>query len=238
MSSAPQGRTHPLYPTPLAAWTRLREGNARFVAGTPEHPNQDAARRTALTEAQAPFVTLFGCSDSRVAAEMIFDVGLGEMFVVRTAGQVTDGVAIGSLEYGVEALGTPLLIVLGHDSCGAITEAIRSFDTGQTPDGFITDIVARLLPAVVHARANGREGIQGTVAQNTIDTCHRLPQRSAILRRALAEGRLVILGLTYQLDDGRIDLVSRLGAEVDENGSPRETADEYRERAGLSARAR
>ncbi|WP_286957034.1 carbonic anhydrase [Brevibacterium sp. UBA7493] len=200
------------YNSPAAAFLRLMDGNERFVAGTPQHPNQDAVRREDLKTAQAPFATLFGCSDSRVAAEMIFDVGLGDMFVVRTAGQVTDSVTLGSLEYGVEVLGTPLLVVLGHDNCGAITATIESFDSGQTPDGFISDVVARLLPAVVHARAAGRTDVNSTVAQNTVDTVKRLYQRSTILRTAVEEGRLVMLGLTYHLADGRVKVVSRMGS--------------------------
>ena len=98
--------------TPADALQAIHEGNERFVAGTPLHPNQGADRRSALANTQEPFVALFGCSDSRVAAEMIFDVGLGEMFVIRTAGQVTDGVVLGTLEYAVDLLNTPLLVVL------------------------------------------------------------------------------------------------------------------------------
>ncbi|GAA4395337.1 carbonic anhydrase, partial [uncultured Brevibacterium sp.] len=198
--------------TPSEVYRRLMDGNQRFVDGTPAHPNQDASRREALTAAQAPFATLFGCADSRVAAEMIFDVGLGEMFVVRTAGQVADSVTIGSLEYGVEVLGTPLLIVLGHDSCGAITAALNSFATGDMPEGFISDVVSKLLPSVVRATGAGRGDVQGTVVQNTIDTVRRLPQRSAILRQAVEDGRLVIAGLTYRLADGRVNLVAKLDA--------------------------
>lgn len=196
--------------TPREAFDRLMAGNRRFVEDTPAHPNQDSARREALASSQAPFATLFGCADSRVAAEMIFDVGLGEMFVVRTAGQVTDSVTIGSLEYGVAVLRTPLLIVLGHDSCGAITAGKEAFDAGEMPAGFIADVVAGLLPSVVRARGAGRGDINGTVAQNTIDTVHQLPQRSGILRAAVDEGRLTILGLTYQLSDGQVNVVARL----------------------------
>ncbi|GAA4285169.1 carbonic anhydrase [Brevibacterium daeguense] len=199
------------YSTPASALVRLFEGNRRFVADTPQHPNQDSSRRRALASSQAPFATLFGCSDSRVAAEMIFDVGLGEMFVVRTAGQVTDSVTIGTLEYGVEVLGTPLLVVLGHDSCGAITAAVESFGSGDVPEGFIADVVSGIYPSVVRARGAGRGDVNGTVAQNTIDTVHRLPQRSAILSRALEERRLVILGLTYHLSDGQVNVVAELG---------------------------
>ena len=206
--------------TPEEAINAVFEGNERFVNGTPMHPNQGVGRRNALANTQEPFVSLFGCSDSRVAAEMIFDVGLGEMFVIRTAGQVTDGVVLGTLEYAVDLLNTPLLIVLGHDSCGAVTAAHESFESGDTPGGYIDDLVARIMPSVAHARAQGREGIPGAVTQNTIDTVNRIPQRSPLIKRALREGRLEILGLTYRLADGRVNTVAHLGPIVDPDGNP------------------
>lgn len=204
------------FPTPAGAYSRLLEGNERFVGDVPEHPNQDTSRRQSLATSQAPFATLFGCADSRVAAEMIFDVGLGEMFVVRTAGQVTDAVTIGSLEYGVEVLGTPLLIVLGHDSCGAVTAAVDSFTTGNTPGGFIADVVAQLLPSVVRAQAKGIHDVTGTVEQNTVDTVELLYNRSRILRDAVDSGRLVMLGMTYHLEDGRVKVVAQRPHEAGE----------------------
>ncbi|WP_166971077.1 carbonic anhydrase [Brevibacterium atlanticum] len=196
---------------PNNAWNRLLEGNRRFVNDEPEHPNQDTARREAVTGDQDPFVTLFGCSDSRVAAEMIFDVGLGDMFVVRNAGQVVDPVTLGSLEYGVEMLGTPLLVVLGHDSCGAVTAAYNAYDTGETPPGFISDVVARILPTVARARKNDRTTVNQTVVQNTIDTVDKIMQLSSLIARAVDEGRLIIVGLTYQLHDGRTTVVAQYG---------------------------
>lgn len=204
--------------SPDQALTRLLEGNERFVNNSPGHPNQDAARKHELTTGQQPFATLFGCADSRVAAEMIFDVGLGDMFVVRTAGQVTDAVTIGSLEYGAVSLGTPLLIVLGHDSCGAVTAAIDSYDAGTTPEGFVADIVARLLPTVVESRKAGRPGVNETVAQNTINTAHQLYQRSPLLARAVHAGSLVIVGMTYRLDNGKVNIVTRIDADTAETG--------------------
>lgn len=200
---------------PNEAWKRLLEGNHRFVDDAPKHPNQDTARREALSNTQKPFVTLFGCSDSRVAAEMIFDVGLGDMFVVRNAGQVVDPVTLGSLEYGVEILGTPLLVVLGHDSCGAVTAAYDSYDSGETPPGFISDVVARILPTVARARKNNRTTVNETVAQNTMDTVEKIMQLSAIISRAVTEGRLIIVGLTYQLHDGHTTVVAQYGGDED-----------------------
>ena len=198
---------------PNQAWKRLLEGNQRFVDDVPQHPNQDTARRESLSGSQTPFVTLFGCSDSRVAAEMIFDVGLGDMFVVRNAGQVVDPVTLGSLEYGVEMLGTPLLVVLGHDSCGAVTAAYNAYDSGETPPGFISDVVARILPTVARARKNGRTTVNETVGQNTMDTVDKIMQLSTIIKTAVDDGRLIIVGLTYQLHDGRTTVVAQYGGD-------------------------
>ena len=110
--------------TPVQAWQEMQEGNRRFVAGTPAHPHQDVEKRHELADGQAPIATLFGCSDSRLAAEIIFDAGLGDLFVVRNAGQVIGESIVASLEYAVEILRVPLIVVLAHDSCGAVRAAI------------------------------------------------------------------------------------------------------------------
>ena len=199
------------FDTPQAAFDRLLAGNQRFVDDQPTQRNVDSSRRRQLTQSQLPYSVLFGCADSRVAAELIFDVGLGDMFVVRTAGHVFDTVSLGSIEYGVEVLGVPLVIVLGHDSCGAITAARQAFDTGDFPEGFISDLVARLLPSVAHANAAGYTDVNSTVAQNTIDTVNRLYDRSQIIKTAVDEGRTAVVGLTYQLKDGRVHVVAHHG---------------------------
>src|SRR4051812_33272299 len=120
-------------PTPRDAFELLMAGNQRFVSGTPQHPNQDAIRRTEIAPSQQPFAVLFGCSDSRLAAEIIFDRGLGDLFVVRTAGHVAGAEVLGSVEYGVSVLDAPLVVVLGHDSCGAIAAARAAADGGMVP---------------------------------------------------------------------------------------------------------
>src|SRR5690606_9148987 len=116
--------------TPAKAWREMVRGNGRFIAGEPRHPRQDVERRGELIGNQAPHAALFGCSDSRLAAEIIFDKGLGDLFVVRNAGQVISDSVLGSLEYAVEILGVPLIVVLGHDECGAVAAAIEC----QAPD--------------------------------------------------------------------------------------------------------
>jgi hypothetical protein len=134
----------------------LLAGNRRFVAGTPEHPNQDAARRSEVAPAQRPFAVVFGCSDSRLAAEIIFDRGLGDLFVVRTAGHVIGPEVLGSIEYGVSVLGCCLVVVLGHDSCGAVAAARAAVADGTTARGYVRDVIERVMPSVLTARAAGR----------------------------------------------------------------------------------
>ena len=113
------------FTTPDEAWASMVAGNARFVAGEPQHPHQDVERRNSVAAGQTPRAALFGCADSRLAAEIIFDLGLGDLFVVRNAGQVAGDSIVGSLEYAVEVLKVPLIVVLGHDSCGAVGAAIE-----------------------------------------------------------------------------------------------------------------
>src|SRR5215831_11928341 len=139
-------------PTPRDAFELLMAGNQRFVSGTPEHPNQDAIRRTEIAPSQQPFAVLFGCSDSRLAAEIIFDRGLGDLFVVRTAGHVVGPEVLGSIEYAVATLDTPLIAVLGHDSCGAIAATLAALRHGDPPAGFMRDVVERVLLSVLAVR--------------------------------------------------------------------------------------
>ena len=121
--------------TPVTAWKALKEGNERFVAGKPQHPSQGIEHRASLAAAQTPNAVVFGCADSRVAAEIIFDQGLGDMTVVRTAGHVMGSAVLGSIEYAVTVLRVPLIVVLGHDSCGAVKATCRRSTTAWCPAG-------------------------------------------------------------------------------------------------------
>ncbi|MER8102831.1 carbonic anhydrase [Kitasatospora sp. NPDC094016] len=196
---------------PDQAMRVLMEGNARFVAGSPEHPNQDAGRRAALAPAQRPFAVLFGCSDSRLAAEIIFDRGLGDLFVVRTAGHVTGAEALGSIEYGVSVLECPLVVVLGHDSCGAVGAAMEALDQGRLPGGFVRDVVERVTPSVVSARAAGIEDPDGIVDEHIRQTVDLLLERSQLLAAKVAEGSAAVVGLSYRLRDGQARTVAARG---------------------------
>lgn len=190
----------------------LAEGNARFVAGTSEHPNQDSTRRQSLAEGQNPFAVIFGCSDSRLAAEIIFDLGLGDTFVVRTAGQVLGDASLGSLEYSVDALDVPLVVVLGHDSCGAVTAARDSYESGEMPRGFVRELAEDIMPAVIEVqRASEAAGETATVNDmvrvNTRQTAAKMIDQSKIISRAVEEGRTAVVGLFYHLRDGQAELV-------------------------------
>ncbi|MFF5858620.1 carbonic anhydrase [Streptomyces sp. NPDC012751] len=203
---------HP--PSPRDAFELLMAGNQRFVTGAPEHPNQDAARRTETAPSQKPFAVLFGCSDSRLAAEIIFDRGLGDLFVVRTAGHVAGTEVLGSIEFGVSVLNAPLVVVLGHDSCGAVAAACSALNDGQTPRGFVRDVVERVTPSVLAARAAGRESAEEILAEHIEHTVDLLLERSRVLADAVAEGRLGVVGLSYRLADGSAQLVAARGIDA------------------------
>ncbi|MEC4575776.1 carbonic anhydrase [Streptomyces virginiae] len=201
-------------PTPRDAFELLMAGNQRFVSGASEHPNQDAARRAETAPSQQPFAVLFGCSDSRLAAEIIFDRGLGDLFVVRTAGHVAGAEVLGSIEFGVSVLEAPLVVVLGHDSCGAVAAACSALENGQTPGGFVRDVVERVTPSVLAARAAGRETADEILAEHIEHTVDLLLERSRVLAERVADGRLGIVGLSYRLADGSAQLVAARGLDA------------------------
>jgi carbonic anhydrase len=197
--------------SPVTAWKALKEGNERFVAGTPAHPSQSIADRTRLATGQKPTAVVFGCADSRVAAEIIFDQGLGDMFVVRTAGHVIDSAVLGSIEYAIEVLDVPLIAVLGHDSCGAVKATLEALDTGVMPGGFVRDIVERITPSVMQGRHAGLTRVDEFEERHVNDTAVQLRLRSSPVASGVAAGTLAIVGLTYHLADGRVVLRDHLG---------------------------
>ncbi|MFD6449755.1 carbonic anhydrase, partial [Nocardia sp. NPDC060220] len=193
------------------AWKSLREGNERFVNDTLQHPSQGAADRAKLVKGQNPHAILFGCGDSRVAAELIFDQGLGDMFVVRTAGHVVDSSVLGSIEYGVEVLNVPLIVVLGHDSCGAVKATIDALDGGEVPGGFIRSVVERVTPSILVGRREGLTSLDDLEARHVVETSKLLMQRSMIISQRVATGQCAIASVTYKLEDGRVHLRRTVG---------------------------
>lgn len=192
---------------PAEAWQRLQEGNQRYVSGWRLHPRQGADRRAELTQGQQPFAVVLTCSDSRVPPEIIFDQGLGDLFVVRVAGNVVDEAVLASLEYAVAHLHTPLVLVLGHTRCGAISAALA----GGPPEGHLPALMTLLEPAVAALRA--RSGM----SDETVDQAARLnAQRMAeqlraaqpILAPRVHAGTLQIVAACYHLDNGEVELLA------------------------------
>ncbi|WP_233153366.1 carbonic anhydrase [Kineosporia sp. R_H_3] len=202
--------------TPRDAFAALLAGNRRFVDGSPEHPNQDLGRRQqTAVQGQHPFAAVFGCMDSRVAAEIVFDRGLGDLAVVRTAGHVVDGGVLGSLEFGVTVMGIPLVVVLGHDSCGAIRATLETHRTGIYPGGYVRDIVERVTPSLVTGRQHG-DALEDTdpdalTEDHTRHTVQLIVERSAAIAERVASGQVGVVGVVYRLDEGRVRLVEALG---------------------------
>lgn len=197
--------------SPVTAWKALKEGNERFVAGRPEHPSQSIEHRASLAAEQRPTAVVFGCADSRVAAEIIFDQGLGDMFVVRTAGHVIDSAVLGSIEYAVSVLNVPLIAVLGHDSCGAVKATLNALDDGAVPGGYVRDVVERVTPSILVGRREGLTRVDEFEARHVIETGTQLLARSTAIAERVADGTLAIVGLTYHLADGKVALREHLG---------------------------
>jgi carbonic anhydrase len=197
--------------SPVTAWKALKEGNDRFVAGEPLHPSQSIQDRARLAAGQKPTAVVFGCADSRVAAEIIFDQGLGDVFVVRTAGHVIDAAVLGSIEYAVTVLNVPLIVVLGHDSCGAVKATLSAIDDGVMPGGYVRDIVERITPTVLQGRHAGLTRVDEFETRHVNDTVTQLRVRSSSIANRLAAGTLAIVGLTYHLAEGRVVLRDHLG---------------------------
>ena len=197
--------------SPVTAWKALKEVNERFVSGQVQHPSQSVDDRARLTHGQKPTAVLFGCSDSRVAAEIIFDQGLGDMFVVRTAGHVADAAVLGSIEYAVTVLDVPLIVVLGHDSCGAVKATLSALEDGDVPGGYVRDIVERVTPSILLGRHSGLTRVDEFETRHVNETVVQLRVRSAAVAQRIIEGKLAIVGLTYHLADGRVVLRDHVG---------------------------
>ena len=200
--------------TPDEALGFLLDGNDRFMRGQPDHPNQDAERRTEAANHQNPFAVLFGCSDSRVAAEIVFDRGIGDLFVVRTAGHLIGEEVLASIDFAVAVLGTPLVVILSHDSCGAVGAALDAHQNAVTPAGHMRHIVERLTPEVLEARAEGVTDRDEVVRMHGRRTAEDLLEQSALLRERVEAGTCGIVVLAYQLAAGRTHVIAAHGVDV------------------------
>lgn len=189
--------------TPDAALEKLMAGNRRFMQHLPEYPDQSRARLSEVAQAQHPFVTILSCADSRVPAEILFDQGIGDIFDVRIAGNIVTPESLGSLEYAVALLHTPLLMVLGHERCGAVTAAVQK----EVLLGEIGSFVKAILPAVAAVQDQSGDQVENAVLSNVRYQMQQL-QRSQILSDRLQSGQLKLVGGRYDLDTGGITIVT------------------------------
>jgi carbonic anhydrase len=196
----------PLSVRPDDALNRLLQGNARFVSGHPTHavPESVAEARAAGANGQQPFAILVSCSDSRVGPEIVFDQGLGTLFVVRTAGEVVDAVALGSIEYAVVHLGSPLIVVLGHERCGAVSAAVA----GAKEPGHIAAVLKAIEPAVEQTKGEPGDPVENAVRAQARDVARQLQAAKPILADRVQSGQLKVAAARYDLDTGRVEMLS------------------------------
>jgi carbonic anhydrase len=192
---------------PDAALTRLQQGNERYVEGiTRRHDFRH--EREALVSGQNPYAAVLGCADSRIAPEYAFDSSRGDLFVCRVAGNFANEDGIASLEYAVAVLAAPLILVLGHDRCGAVDAAIKSLEDNSTLPGHMPSLVAAIAPSVNTAARQAGDQLANAIRQNVVDNVAKLRSATPILSAAVESGKLRIAGGIYRLRDGKVDLVA------------------------------
>ena len=216
--------------TANGVWSRMLAGNRRFTEGKLEHPNRSAEARKAVIDTHEPDAAVLSCSDARVSPDIIFDAAIGDLFTVRTAGQVIDDAVIASLEYAVDVLGVRLLVVLGHQNCGAIKQACKEYEallhelTADAEDSLmaadsVADLDERILNAkslmlrtvgfsIWQAHESELESTEDFERVHIARTIEQLVEQSEVIQRALAEDRLMITGARYQLDTGKVEVLS------------------------------
>ena len=178
----------------------LKQGNKRFVEDDTEIINVSSAKRNELENGQSPYAIVISCSDSRVSPSHVFNAGLGELFEIRVAGNVLDDYAMGSVEYGIEHLGCPLLVVMGHEHCGAVTAAYEAYETNTDVEGSIGELVEAITPSVEAVRGSSIEEAAHANVENTIKEL----KRNHVVAEAIKAGKLKIVGAYYDLD-GTVD---------------------------------
>jgi carbonic anhydrase len=188
---------------PAVAYKTLMEGNQRFVRGQLMGPHRSANRRTELAQGQRPIATILSCADSRVPAELLFDQGLGDLFNVRVAGNIVTPEVLGSLEYAVELLETPLLMVLGHERCGAVTAAVNH----QPVPGHIGDFLDEIQAAVRQTQNLPGDPIDNAISANIQIQVERILQQSTLISQRQANGQVTIVGGRYDLDSGLVTIL-------------------------------
>ncbi|MBE7543434.1 MAG: carbonic anhydrase [Bryobacteraceae bacterium] len=199
----------PQHPTlsPAQALKRLMDGNERYVQHKEQHPDLSFERRRQIDEeGQHPYAVILGCADSRVPPELIFDEGLGDLFVIRDAGNVVDDDVLGSIEYAVEHLGVQLVVVLGHEKCGAVTAAIQS----DKAPGHIQKVINSILPAIAEARNLPGDQVHNCVVANAKHVAFQIKTSEPILRLAVETNRIQVVAMDYHLSTGRVEVLDKL----------------------------
>jgi len=199
----------PSSPAADEALQRLLKGNQRFVHGSTKNPRRAPADFRALAEGQRPVAVIMGCADSRVPPELLFDQGVGDLFVVRVAGNVVGGGGVfvkGSIEYAVAELGVRLIMVLGHSSCGAVKAAIKHVDDGDPLPGAIAELVNRIRPAVIKAKDMPGDRLANAISANVLLGVETLNNLDPIVRPAVSSGQAKVVGAVYDLRTGAVTL--------------------------------
>jgi len=192
--------------TPAASLERLRKGNARYVEGVSLR-HDFKHEREALAGGQNPYAAVLSCADSRIAPEYAFDSGRGDLFVCRVAGNFANSESVASLEYAVAELGTPLILVLGHDACGAVSATIKSLKDNTTLPGHLPSLVEGIAPAVKAVSGQTGDTLANAIRQNVIDNVSKLSSATPILSAAVEQNKLKVVGGIYRLKDGRVEMV-------------------------------
>ncbi|HKW13375.1 MAG TPA: carbonic anhydrase [Candidatus Krumholzibacteria bacterium] len=192
---------------PDDALQQLTAGNQRFAGAHMTHPHESADRRAELANAQHPFAVVISCSDSRVSPEIVFDEGIGDLFVIRTAGNRLDDIVLASVEYAVEHLGTNLIVVLGHERCGAVTAAIEASKHGSqgghaAAHSHVPVLMHIMQDAVKKAKDEPGDRVDNTVVENVRIVTAGLPQKSQLVAERMKAGTLKVVGMRYDLDTG------------------------------------
>jgi carbonic anhydrase len=193
--------------SPDASLERLLKGNTRYVEGVSLR-HDFKHEREALAGGQNPYAAILSCADSRIAPEYAFDSGRGDLFVCRVAGNFANTETVASLEYAVAVLNTPLILVLGHDSCGAVDAAIKSLADNTTLPGHMPSLVTGIAPAVKAVSQQGGDTLAKAIRQNVVDNVAKLRSATPILSAAVEQGKLKVAGGVYRLGDGRIEMVT------------------------------
>ncbi|WP_449065196.1 carbonic anhydrase [Planomonospora algeriensis] len=207
-TAAPTPTAGPLPNSPKAAYDRLMEGNRRWVSGELRHPDRDPTRRELLAQQQQPYGVVLACIDSRVAPELVFDTGLGELFVMRTGGLAVGPVVTGSVEYGPMTGGTPLIVILGHQRCGAVSAAYKALREGEPLPGNLQAIEQALRPAYEQAAREGGADPVETMTRAQVKLTADDLRGNRDLAPLVGRGALAVVSAYYSLDTGRVEILN------------------------------